>query len=82
MSKDDLFEAFNRQGSRLVFLLLFRCATIAAVWIAIFCVSEGGKGVNDRTEITGDHGSSFVVNLLCDLVDEVLGGLRQQLCGS
>lgn len=45
-------------------------------------MSEGGKGVNGRTEIIGDHDSSFIVNLLCDLVEEVLGGLCQQLCGS
>lgn len=33
MRNDDLFEAFNTQGSRPVFLLLFLRATIAAVWI-------------------------------------------------
>lgn len=43
---------------------------IAAMRIAIehllFWVSEGGKGVNCRAELTGDRDSSFIVNLLCD----------------
>lgn len=42
----------------------------AAVCIAIehllFWVSEGGKGVNCSAELTGDHNSSFIVNLFCD----------------
>lgn len=41
----------------------------------LFWESEGGKGVNDGTEIPKDHGSSFIVNLLCDMIEEVLGGL-------
>lgn len=53
-------------------------------WMAVAAsASEGGKrGVNGTTEFTGDRGSSFILNLLCDLVEEVLGGLCQQLCGS
>lgn len=48
----------------------------------LFWASEGGNGVNGGAEITRDHDYSFIVNLLCDLEGEVLGGLCQQLCGS
>lgn len=41
-----------------------------------------GKALTAESELTGDRGSAFIVNLLCDFIEELLGGLCQQLCGS
>lgn len=45
------------------------------------CLGEG-KALSAESELTGDRGSAFIVNLLCDFIEELLGGLCQQLCGS
>ena len=49
----------------------------------LFRASEGGKkDVNSGRGITGEHDYSLLVNLLCDLVEVILGGVCQQLWGS
>lgn len=81
-------EAFKPRGIRpALFLLYFplRCLSLRCEMRRSECYSGclgEGKALTAEWELTGDRGSAFIVNLLCDFIEELLGGLCQQLCGS